>query len=127
MDKATLVETDFAMGSRMLEILDQAGVRVDVALWLRVPDYEDWRFALASRELDHAERSAGYGMLHDALDQGGFMLENTPSLLIFRTSDPFIRALRRIFKGVKSVEGTRLGGQTIGGRFIEDGVVYRIR
>jgi hypothetical protein len=41
-------------------------------------------------------------------------------------TDPFIRALRRLFGKTKSVEGMRLGGQMIGDRFVEDAYVYRI-
>jgi hypothetical protein len=126
-DKAALVTTDFAAGQKMLEVLDDAGLRVNVAMWLRTPEYEDWRFPLSSRDLDGAEPSATYGRVHDALGKGGLLLENTPPLLIFRTSDPFIRALRGIFRKAKTVEGARLGGQTVGGRFIEEAVVYRIR
>lgn len=127
MDKATLVTADLATGSKILEILDDTGLRVNVAMWLRTPDYEDWRFAISSRDLDAAEPSAAYGRVHDTLGKGGFQLENTPPLLLLRTSDPFIRTLRRIFGKAKSVEGMRLGGQTVGDRFIEDAIVYRIR
>jgi hypothetical protein len=127
MDKAALVTADLVAGSRILEILDGTGLQLNMAMWLRTPEYEDWRFALSSRDLDSAEPSTAYGLVHDALDQKGFPLESTPPLLIIRTTDPFVRTLRRIFGKAKNVEGMRLGGQTIGGRFIEDAIVYRIR
>lgn len=127
MDKAALVTADFVAGSKILEILDSTGLPVNMAMWLRTPEYEDWRFALSSRDLDGAEPSAAYGLVHDALDKKGFPFESTPALLIFRTTDPFVRTLRRIFGKAKSVEGMRLGGQTVAGRFIEDAIVYRIR
>ena len=44
-----------------------------------------------------------------------------------KMSDPFVRALRRVFAKTKSVEGMRLGGQQIGDRFVDDALVYRIR
>lgn len=127
MDKAALVTTDFLAGSRILEILESTGLRLNMAMWLRTSDYEDWRFALSSRDLDRAEPAAAYGLVYEALEKRGFLLESTPSFLIFRTSDPFVRGLRRIFGKAKSVEGMRLGSQTIGDRFIEDAIVYRIR
>jgi hypothetical protein len=127
MDKATLVAADVATGSKILQILEDAGLRMNVAMWLRTPEYEDWRFALSSRDLDRAEPPAAYGIVHDLLEKGGLLLEFTPPLLIFRTSDPFVRTLRRIFGKTKSVEGMRLGGQTVGGRFVEDAILYRIR
>jgi hypothetical protein len=95
-------------------------------MWLRTPEYEDWRFVLSSRVLDGIEPVAAYGRVHDELGKVGFLLESTPPLLLLKTRDPFIRELRLIF-GKKSVEGMRLGGQTLGDRFIEDAIVYRIR
>ena len=124
--KQILVATDFAAGSRILEILDDARLRVNVAMWLRTPEYEDWRFVLSSRVLDGLEPAAAYGRVHDELGNAGFLVESTPPLLLLKTRDPFIRALRLIF-GKKNVEGVRLGGQTLGDRFIEDAIVYRVR
>jgi len=46
--------------------------------------------------------------------------------MIFPMSDPFVRNLRRIFRKTKSVEGMRLGAQTIGDRWVEEAYVYRI-
>jgi len=95
-------------------------------MWLRLPEYEDWRFLLSSHRLDSAEPSKAYGLVHDALEQAGLPLEHTPPLLIFRMTDPFVRTLRRGFGKSKSVEGMRLGGQMIGDRFVDDAIVYRI-
>jgi hypothetical protein len=127
MDKATLVAADFAAGAKLLEALDQSDLAISVALWLNSPEYEDWRLVLASRRLDTADPPGAYGMVHDALEQAGFLLEHTPPLLILRMTDPFIKALRQIFGKAKSVEGMRLGGQMIGDRFVQDALVHRIR
>jgi hypothetical protein len=127
MDRATLVTAEFGTGAKVLEILDRSGLAVSVAMWLYAPEYEDWRFVLSSRRLDNLPPSEAYGFVHDALEQAGFPLERTPPLLILRMTDPFIRTLRHRFGKGKSVEGMRLGGQMIGGRFIEDALVYRIQ
>ncbi len=65
--------------------------------------------------------------LHDALETERFLLQHTPPLLIFKLSDPFIRALRKRFGKATTVEGMRLGTQMIGDRYVEDALVYRIR
>jgi hypothetical protein len=127
MVKATLVVDDIATGVRVVDILDTAGLRISLAMWLLTPDYDDLRFTLSSRDLDVDDPRESYGIVHSALEKEGVALEDTPTLLIFRTSDPFVKALRQIFGKMKSVEGMRLGGQTIGGRFIEDAIVYRIK
>ncbi len=105
--------------------LDRSGLSTSVALWLYSEEHEDWRFVLAS--LDAADPSEAYGLVHDALAVAGISLEQTPALLILKMSDPFIRALRRIFAKTKTVEGMRLGGQLIGDRFVGDALIYRIR
>lgn len=126
MDKAALVSVDLEKGLRILKILDDARLSVNVALWGVLADYEDWRLILSSRKFDVEDLREAYGLLHDALDAAGFTLEETPPVVILRSDDPFVKALRKIFGKAKSVEGMRLGGQTIGNRFLDDAYVYRI-
>jgi hypothetical protein len=42
-------------------------------------------------------------------------------------SRPLIKALRKMFGNTASVKGMRLGLQSIGGTWIDDGYVYRIK
>jgi len=118
---------DFNTGLELIRALDQTGLSIEIALWLYAPEYEDWRFVLASPRLDAEQTSEAYGLVHDSLQKAGIPLERTPSLLLMKMSDPFVRALRRVFAKTKSVEGMRLGGQQIGDRFVDDALVYRIR
>ena len=127
MDKTVLVgAVDFEKGAEILRILDGAGLRISVALWLYSLEYEDWRLVVSSRKFDAVGLPKAYGLLHDALDAAGLPLEKTPPVMILGMSDPFIRTLRRIFGKAKSVDGMRLGGQTIGDRFVDDAYAYRI-
>jgi hypothetical protein len=124
--KTVLVSPDIDKGAKILQILDDAGLKVTVALWAFLPEYEDWRLILSSRKFDAAGLKEAYGLLHDTLDAAGFSLEETPIVGIFRSTDPFIRSLRKIFGKTKSVDGMRLGGQTFGDRFVEDAYAYRV-
>lgn len=126
MAKTVLVSPDIDKGAKILQILDDAGLKVTVALWAFLPEYEDWRLILSSRKFDAAGLKEAYGLLHDTLDAAGFSLEETPIVGIFRSTDPFIRSLRKIFGKTKSVDGMRLGGQTFGDRFVEDAYAYRV-
>jgi hypothetical protein len=126
MGKTALVGFDVEKGSRILKILDDAGLHVKVALWAVLPEYEDWRLVLSSRKFDEAGLREAYGLLHKALDAADFPLEQTPTVVILRISDPFIKELRKSFGKTKSVEGMRPGGQMIGDRFIDDAYAYRI-
>ncbi len=126
MAKTVLVGPDIEKGAKILQILDDAGLNVSVALWAFLPEYESWRFILSSRKLDAAGLRGAYGLFHDTLDAAGFLLEDTPTVGIFPRTDPFIRSLRKLFGKAKGVDGMRLGGQKFGDHFVEDGYAYRI-
>ncbi len=126
MDKTALVSMELVKGSQFVEALDKAKVKVNVLLWVGLPEYADWRMVIASRQLDSLDFMDAHDAIYDALAPAGFTPATTPPIMILRMSDPFIKDLRRIFGKVKSVEGMRFGMQTIGDRFIEDGFAYRI-
>jgi hypothetical protein len=127
MDKSALVSIEVDRGAQILSILDQARIKISVALFVHLSEYEAWRLVLAGRQLDGTPRlQDAYGLLHKALDAAGFAFQKTPPMLILPMDDPFIKALRRIFGKSRSVEGMILGGQSIGNRFVEEGYVYRI-
>jgi len=125
MDKAALVGLDIETGSRVITTLENSGIRVNVALWMITPEYEDGRLVIASSMLDQNQPLRAYEKVAEKL-QGKFV-HSLPQILIMRMRDPFVQTLRHIFGKTKSVEGMRLGGQTIGGRFVSDAYVYKIR
>ena len=126
MDKTAMVSWDIGKGSEIVDGLEAAKLKLAAALWVYLSEYEDWRLVVSSRQFDSLDLRDAYGLLHKALDSAGYTPRNTPTIMILEMSDPFVRQLRRLFAKTKSVEGMRLGGQLIGGRFIEDAYVYRI-
>lgn len=127
MDQSVLVNIELQRGAEVLAALDEAKVAVSVALFARLAEYGDWQLVLAARAFDERKITEAYGLLFSWLTAAGIGVEKTPSVLIFSMNDPFIRELRKIFGKTQSVEGMRLGGQLIGGRFVEDGYLYRVR
>jgi hypothetical protein len=126
-DQTELVNIDIQRGADVVAAFDQSKVRVSVALFANLTEYGDWRLVLAARAFDELRITDAYGLLHELLSAAGIGVERTPLVLILPMSDPFVRELRKKFGKTKSVEGMRLGGQLFGGRFVEDGYVYRIR
>ena len=126
MDKAAMVTIDITRGADVVDALERAKIKVAVALWAFLAEYEDWRLVVASRQLDSPDPRDAYRLLHDSLAIAGFTPTTTPVILILPTTDPFIRELRRIFGKTKTIEGMRLGGQLIGGRFVQDAYTYRV-
>jgi hypothetical protein len=125
MDQATLVSPDIAVVNEVLTVLDDARIKQITALLAIFPEYGDWRVVLSSPSLDQTHQLKAYEKVVGILN--GRFVYRLPPILILPTKDPFIRELRKIFGKAKDVTGMRLGGQTIGNRFVEKGYVYRIQ
>lgn len=126
MDKTTLVSLDIEKGIEILNALDSANIKIAVALWGYLPEYEDWRLIVSGRQFDTVDLQHAYRRINDSLTAIGLTPAEEPPILILSMKDPFIKALRQSFAKTKSVDGMRLGGQMIGDRFLEDAYVYRI-
>ena len=124
MDQATLVNLDVPAGERILSALDAANLKVSIALWLLSEEHESWRLVFASPSFDQHSRLKAYEQIAGAIEN----LEPYvfPLMYVLPMKDPFVKELRRLFGKAKSVEGMRLGGQMIGGKFVEAAYVYRI-
>jgi hypothetical protein len=127
MDAATLVNFDIENGQKVIDALDRDGKTPNVALWAKIPDYEDWRLVIASDRLDQSSPLSGYTEINEALKRAGFPFRRKPTISLRSMDKPFIQALRSVFASTADTYGMRLGGQTFGDKYIEDAFVYRIR
>jgi hypothetical protein len=125
MDQAILVSPDIEIGRDAVEALDKAGLEPTVAMMAVFPEYGDWRFVVASPELDQKHTLKAYEQVAGVL-RGDFV-SRLPVTMVLRTKDAFVRELHKIFGKTQSVEGMRLGGQMIGNRFVDHAYVYRIK
>lgn len=121
-----LVEVDLGKSEKIVAAPEEARIPVAVALWVVFPEYDDWRLVLASRSLDLLSLGDAYLRVNHILKDAGITVWETPTIFIMKTTDPFIRALRKVFGKAKSVAGMHLGGQAWGGRFVEDAYAYKI-
>jgi hypothetical protein len=125
MVEAPLVVPDVEFGKRILRALDEAGFPLTVAMWLKQDD--DWTLVIATPLYERIGVKEAYRRLLAALStEGPIVLAALPVRLEGHRS-PFIKALRKTFGKTASVEGMRLGGHTIGGTWVGDGYVYRIK
>lgn len=121
-----LVDIDFKKGERVISALEGAGIRLNVAMWAHFSEYEDWRFVLASKDWDTLDLGDAYLKVNRILKDAGMSGRQVPLIFIMGTSDPFIRALRKVFRSAKDVSGMRLGGQRLGDRYVDDAYAYKI-
>ena len=127
MAPAALVNFDIENGKKVIEALDKAGKAPKVALWAKLPDYENWRLILASDHLDQSSQFSGYSEINKVMDGAGIPIHTQPTVYLRPMKNPMIQELRSTFGAAQDVYGMRLGGQRFGDKFIEDAFVYRIR
>jgi len=125
MAETTLVGFDVSAGQKVLDALEEDGVRVAVAFWAKTSDYDEPRLFIASPDFDSASRLDAHTRV--ALAVQPKFIWSAPNVVILRMSDGTIETLQRLFGNARSVHGMRLGGQTIGRRYVEDAYVYVIR
>jgi hypothetical protein len=126
MAKAALVDIELKRVGKAVSALEKSGVPLSAALWVHFGEYEDWRLVLASKKLDTLNPSEAYLRVNRTLDRAGMTVWDTPSIFIMKTTDPFVRALRKVFGKSAHVEGMRFGGQTWGDRYVEDAYALKI-
>ena len=125
MVEAPLVVPDVEFGRKILRALDVAQFPLTVAAWLKEND--DWNLVLATPLYEEIGVKEAYRRLLAALStEGPVYLAGLPLRLEGQRS-PFVKALRKTFGKTVSVEGMRLGGHTIGGTWVGDGYIYRIK
>jgi len=127
MDQATLVNFDIENGEKVVKALDEDGKAPNVALWAKIPDYDDWRLVIASDHLDQSSPQLGYSEIYEATKKAGIPIHRQPTISMRPMDNPFIQALRRTFASTADTYGMRLGSQMFGDKFLEDAYVYRIR
>jgi hypothetical protein len=127
LDTSALVSYDIENGKEVIEAFDRDDKTPKVALWAKLPDYEDWRLVIASDRLDQPSSLSGHEAINAAMRKAGISYRKRPAIYWRPMNKPFIQALRRAFASAADTYGMRLGGQMFGDQYLEDAFVYRIR
>lgn len=127
MDSAALVNYDIENGEKVVDALDKDGKDPKVALWAKLPEYEDWRLVIASDRISQSGLLYGYRQVNEAMEKAGISVAKRPKVFLRPMDRPFIRELRNVFANAADTYGMRLGGQSFGDQYLEDAFVYRIR
>jgi len=91
MDTATLVNFDIENGKEVIDALDRDGKTPNVALWAKIPDYEDWRLVIASGQLDQTSSLSGYTEINESLKRAGFPFRRKPTISLRPWTSPSFR------------------------------------
>lgn len=124
----SLTETDLDFGKVLWNVLRRnKKFRANGALWLLQPEAGEWHFVIATPLVDEVGPRKAYEELSDITRQTPTDSSKLLKIELVSPRQPFYEALRSVFGKTASVEGARLGGTQIGGRYINDAYLYEIR
>jgi hypothetical protein len=126
MVKTFLVGLDIERGTEILQALDAAKYPYSVALWRFDEDADRWDLVVGTPVYDKLGIREAYRLFLEAIHDSRLTLGDIP-LRLLGNRNPFVRSLRKIFGKAASVEGMQLGGQSIGGEWVDAAYVYRIK
>ncbi|MFZ0295131.1 MAG: hypothetical protein WAL52_16095 [Candidatus Sulfotelmatobacter sp.] len=124
----TLTGTDMDFGKVLWNVLRRNNkFRANGALWLLQPEAGEWHFVIATPRVDEVGPRKAYEELSQITRQIAADSSTLLKIELISPRQPFYEALRSVFGNTASVEGARLGGTQIGGRYINDAYLYEIR
>ena len=115
-------------GARVVEKLDEEGIKVTAALWILFPDREAWKLALALSAVTKEGPRRGYQLVQNALvelrpEVRDISLED---ITILRPDAPLLRLLRVGLRTGPAVSRVWFKGNAINGELFPDALVYRV-
>lgn len=129
MDKTALVGMDMEGGERLLNALDEAGINVHVALWIYLPEPDEWRFMIALPLVDQEGPKKAYTLVRLELAK----LDPVPEISLRNISavgmgHHIIQALQAEAREYPDMmDGKWFARTVISGVFIEAAYIYRAK
>ncbi|OCR00321.1 hypothetical protein BCD67_25310 [Oscillatoriales cyanobacterium USR001] len=128
MGTATLVDQEIQDGKRLIDALNQAGLSVNSALWLYLPEKETWRLMLTSPIFDKEGSLKTYKEIISVFGKVQPELKiNWMNLVAVSPQHKLIQGLRKLQKDWNfNLLGKRLTNNTVNHIYVDDAYIYQI-
>ncbi len=115
------------LAAEILGLLDAAKFPITVAMWLFERERDEWTLIVATPLYDQLGAHKAYLRLIEILSVDGPVALSDLPIRLESARRPMIKALRKMFGKATPVSGMRLGHQSVGGVWIDDAYIYRIK
>jgi hypothetical protein len=126
--KDQLTDAMVDAGAELTNKLDEIGVPITAALWLFMPEVNEWRLLFASEEVATKGPREVYEKIRLAIDQLKDKAASAPlSVIGLMDADAdLVRLFRVAVRTGPGVNRIRFSKNVINGHFIEDALIYRV-
>jgi hypothetical protein len=127
MVKEQLTGSMIDAGAELTKKLDESGLAVTTALWLFVPEVNEWRLLFASPDVGAKGPRDVYEKIQHAINQLGEKASAVPLSVVglLDANDDLVRLLRVAIRTGPGVSRIRFSKNVINGHFIDDALIYR--
>jgi hypothetical protein len=122
MDKKTLVSTDVEEGQKLVRALENQGLPISAAMWLKRADEGIWRLYISTPDVEAHGPIAVYNLVDKVIRKGrsNLVLDN---VVAANTTNHFINSVARKFRDTSSVAS--VSNSTFDDVPVEDAFVYK--
>lgn len=126
--KEQLTQEMIEAGAKLTDMLDAMKLPVVAALWLFMPEINEWRFLFSSPELSVSGPRKVYESVEKARRALGEQAAAVPlsAIGLLDANDQLVHLLRVALQTAGGVSRIRFSKNVINGHFIEDALIYRI-
>jgi hypothetical protein len=126
--KEQLTQEMIEAGAKLTAMLDAMGLPIAAALWLFMPEVNEWRLSFASPEVSVSGPRKVYEKVEKARRALGEQAAAVPlsAIGLLDANDQLVQLLRVALKTGAGVSRIRFSKNVINGHFIEDALIYRI-
>jgi hypothetical protein len=128
MVKTALVEQDIEDGRKLIKALEQADLPVDAALWLYLPEPEEWRFMIASPLVDQKGSREVYAFVQSVLKKmsPSFRI-SLSNVAVVSPSYGLVQSVRQMLRAnPNKISDLRFTKNVIDHQFVEDAYIYHM-
>jgi len=126
--KDQLTDAMVEAGAALTRKLDELGLPTIAALWLFMPEINEWRLLFASPEVAARGPRFVYERIGLAIEQLGEEASAAPfsSISLLDADAELVRLLRTAVHTGPAIGRTRFSKNAINGHFIDDALIYRV-
>jgi hypothetical protein len=130
MAKTALVGPDIQEGRRFLDLLSEAGIKVQAAMWQWSELSDEWRFLIVTPLVQELGLKEAYRRLDDTLSAAEKLAaENRPAVDLLNVSlmTPTARFYKSLRRELRNVHDRQVSKRAVGDHIIEDGFIYFVK
>lgn len=127
MVKEQLTDSMIDAGEELTKKLDESGLPVTTALWLFVPELNEWRLLFASPEVGTKGPRDVYEKIQHAINELGEKASMVPLSVVglLDANADLVRLLKVAIRTGPGLNRIRFSKNVVNGHFIDDALIYR--